>query len=66
MAGAIPITFTDAERAAIRNLDGPLLSLLFMDIDEYGWDVARRRLHKVMARPEFQQQTTHGDADVPS
>jgi hypothetical protein len=66
MAGAIPITVTDAELAAIRKMDSALLSLLLMDLDEYGWDVARRRLHKVMARPEFQQQTIHGDADVPS
>jgi hypothetical protein len=63
MAGAIPITPTEAETRLIQRLRRHDLGALLTMLDEAGWSVARDLLRGFANYPYYQQQDTE-DADV--
>jgi hypothetical protein len=52
MAGAIPISLTDAEVATIRSLAGPRLAAFLAVLDELGWQAAREALPALAERQQ--------------
>jgi hypothetical protein len=61
MAGAIPITLTDAELALLQRLRPHDMAALLTMLDEAGWSVAQDLLRGFANYPYYQQQDDDGE-----